>query len=107
MTPEESVLLGLHIAYSCARSDIECFTKAVTLANHYGTPSAPQPPLYDLSVRIIDPFEREAVDQAAKWLAGVGLLRRHPSYPHLVSIAPERAHWAAAAARVAVIDQAA
>jgi hypothetical protein len=105
MTPEESVLLGLHIAYSCARSDIECFAKAVTLASHYGTPSVKPTPLYDLSAPIKDPFEREAVTLATTWLSAVGLLRRHPSYPHLVSIEPERVNWAGLAVHVAALEQ--
>lgn len=108
MTPEESVLLGLHIAYSCARSDIECFVKPVTLASHYATPiDRLRDQLYDLSAPLTDAFEREAVNMAVTWLNAVGLLRHHPSYPHLVTIAPEHAHWAAAGLRAAGIEQAA
>lgn len=89
MTTDEINNLANQIAYSCARSDIECFT-------HWRddrTDSPVEPSFlvaehrwYDLSTVIRDDFERECVAQAIFYLDGRGLLRRKPGEPFMVQI---------------------
>ena len=91
--------LGLHIAYSGARSDIECFVPAVCLDPSPSSLDRVRHALYDLSAPIIDTFERESVAMAVQWLEAHDLLLRHPSRPHLVNVAPAPAGWAEQAAQ--------
>ena len=67
MTTDELHTLAHQIAYSCARSDIECFTSVVDDRGTAPTePSrfAPEHLWYDLSTVIRDEFERKAVADA-------------------------------------------
>jgi hypothetical protein len=95
MKGAEPTRLGLHIAYSCARSDIECFARAAAMDTCAAPLEQFRQRFHDLSAPIADTFERESVAMAAQWLEAMNLLRRHPSYPHLVQVADEPLEWSA------------
>lgn len=91
MTTDELHTLAHQIAYSCARSDIECFTQwRDDRTDSPVEPSflVPKHRWYDLSTVIRDDFEREAVAQAIFYLDARQLLHRKPGEPFMVQILP-------------------
>jgi hypothetical protein len=87
MTLDDLHTLAHQIAYSTARSDIECFAQmhsdvpvesVAAIANCW----------YDLSAVIKDDFQRECVANAIFYLDARSLLRRKQDAPFLVQILP-------------------
>lgn len=82
MNRDELDALAHRIAYSCARSDIECFAKEEPRPEG----ADPRVHWYDLSKPISDEFERTALADAVLYLESRALLQRQPAKPYLVTI---------------------
>lgn len=67
---------AMEIADSCARSDIEC-----NVMQAFQTPDLRR--WYDSSTA--DPEDREAIDQALRYLEARGILVRDSTKPHVVT----------------------
>lgn len=82
MTKDELDALAHRIAYSCARSDIECFAAEIPISER----ADPRVHWYDLSKRVADEFERTAMADAILYLEARGLIRRDQKLPYLATI---------------------
>lgn len=89
MTLEQLHTLAHDIAYACARSDIECFTR--WRDDRTSSPTEPSFAVpahrwYDLSTVIRSDYERECVARAIFYLDARSLLLRKPGAPFMVQI---------------------
>lgn len=82
MTKDELDALAHRIAYSCSRSDIECFADELPISEG----AYPRVHWYDLSKPIKDAFERTSVADALLYLEARGLILRDRKLPYLVTI---------------------
>ncbi|WP_440221871.1 hypothetical protein ACQQ2N_12305 [Dokdonella sp. MW10] len=71
-------VLAHELAYSCARSDVECCCTHVRSddAGHW----------YDTTPNAETVCEPHVIERAVRYLDSRGLLRRDPSSPHIVQV---------------------
>ena len=82
MTNEQFAKLERHLAYQCARSDIEMLCR--------GPECAPGQPLeWDISTEQTDRHDAGALENAIKYLEYRGLLKRRIDNPNIVTILDE------------------